>query len=151
MKPIVSSGCFCIAVMALLLSFINISAQSETATVLGTVRDANGAGVAGANVTLKNVATSITSSTVTSSGGDYQFVNVKIGDYQIVAEADGFNRMIADRINLTVNSRQRADISLEVASAEAAVTITGAAELLETESSDKGPGHSEAADRGPAA
>ncbi|MEQ1764921.1 MAG: TonB-dependent receptor, partial [Pyrinomonadaceae bacterium] len=138
MKHKVSSGYFCIAFLALLLSAVVTQAQSETATVLGTVRDANGAAVVGANVTLKNIATSITASTVTSDSGDYQFVNVKIGDYQIIVEASGFNRTIADRINLTVNSRQRADIALEVASAEVAVTVTGAAELLETESSDKG-------------
>lgn len=138
MKHKVSPGYFCIALLALLLSAAGINAQSETATVLGTVRDANGAGVVGANVTLKNIATSITATTVTSDSGDYQFANVRIGDYQIIVEAAGFNRTIADRINLTVNSRQRADIALQVATAEVAVTVTGAAELLETESSDKG-------------
>ncbi len=138
MKHKASLGYFCIALIALLLSVPVTKAQSETATILGTVRDANGAAVVGAKVSLKNIATSITASTVTSDSGDYQFVNVKIGDYQIIVEASGFNRTIADRINLTVSSRQRVDIALEVASAEVAVTVTGAAELLETESSDKG-------------
>ncbi len=138
MKQKVSPGYFCIVFIALLLSAVITQAQSETATVLGTVRDSNGAAVVGANVTLKNIATSITSTTVTNDSGDYQFVNAKIGDYQIIVEASGFNRTIADRVNLTVNSRQRADIELQVATAEVAVTVTGAAELLETESSDKG-------------
>ncbi len=138
MKHKVSVGYFCIAILTLLLSAVVTQAQSETATVLGTVRDANGAAVVGANVTLKNIATAITASTVTNDSGDYQFANVKIGDYQIIVEANGFNRTIADRINLTVNSRQRADIALQVATAEVAVTVTGAAELLETESSDRG-------------
>jgi outer membrane receptor protein involved in Fe transport len=137
-KHKVSLSCLYIVFLFILLSAVGITAQSETATVLGTVRDVNGAAVVGANVTLKNIATSITTATVTNESGDYQFVNVKIGDYQIIVEASGFNRTIADRINLTVNSRQRADIALEVASAEVAVTVTGAAELLETESSDKG-------------
>lgn len=48
MKPIVSPGHFCIAVIALLFSFVSIGARSETATVLGTVRDSNGAAVVGA-------------------------------------------------------------------------------------------------------
>lgn len=138
MKHKASVGYFCVVFIAILLSVVVTKAQSETATILGTVRDANGAAVVGANVTLKNIATSITASTVTSDSGDYLFVNVKIGDYQIIVEANGFSRTIADRINLTVNSRQRVDIALEVASAEVAVTVTGAAELLETESSDKG-------------
>lgn len=120
------------------LAVINTSAQSETATLLGTVRDSNSAVLLGANVTLKNVATGISSTTTTDSNGDYQFVNVKIGNYQIVVEASGFNKTIAENINLAVNARQRVDLALEVASAAATVTITGAAQLLESDSSDRG-------------
>ena len=138
MKHKVSQAYFCVAMLVLLFTASTSNAQSETATVLGTVRDANGAALGGANVTLRNLATSIASTTVSSSSGDFQFVNVRIGDYQIIVEAEGFNRTIADRINVTVNSRQRVDITLEVASAEVSVTVTGAAELLESESSDKG-------------
>lgn len=115
-----------------------VSAQSETATLLGTVRDANSAVMQGANVTLKNAAAGISVTTSTDPNGDYQFVNVKIGNYQITVEAAGFNRTIAENINLTVNARQRVDLTLQVATAAETVTITGAAELLESDSSDRG-------------
>ncbi len=58
-------------------------AQFDTATVLGAVRDANGASVANATVTLRIVATGITANTQNDSEGNYQFNNVKIGVYQI--------------------------------------------------------------------
>lgn len=116
----------------------SIYGQSETATLLGTVRDANGAVTQSANVTLKNVETGITSSVVTDSNGDYQFVNVRIGTYQVSVEAAGFGKTVAEGINLTVNSRQRADITLQVASASEIVTVTGAAAFLESDSSDRG-------------
>ena len=115
-----------------------VFAQSETATLLGSVRDANGAAMVGSTVTLKNVATSIASTTTTDSSGDYQFTNVKIGNYQIDVEASGFNKTIAKDVNLAVNARQRVDLALEVATAAETVTVTGAAELLEAESSDRG-------------
>lgn len=83
----------------------NVSAQFETATVLGSVRDPNGAVVEGATVTLKNVATEITNTANTDANGDYQFAGVKIGVYQIVIEAAGFNRTVAENINVTVNAR----------------------------------------------
>jgi hypothetical protein len=130
-----------IAVQTCLIFFLTAvfsSAQSETATVLGTVRDSNGAVVTGAAVTLKNIGTGITSSTTTDPNGEYQFVNIKIGDYQITIEASGFNKTIADNINLTINARQRVDIALQVASAAETVMVTGAAELLEADSSDRG-------------
>ena len=138
MKHKVSLGYYCVAFLAILLSSLTITAQSETATVLGTVRDPNGAVVSGAAVTLKNTGTAINSGTTTDSNGDYQFVNVKIGNYQISIEAAGFTRTIADDVNLAINARQRVDISLQVASATETVTVTGAAELLESESSDRG-------------
>lgn len=124
---------------ALIFLFLtNASAQFDTATVLGSVRDANGAALQGANITLKNVATSITNTTTSDSNGDYQFTNVKIGNYQVIVEANGFSRTIADNINVTVNARQRVDLSLQVATANETVTITDAATPLQTDSSEVG-------------
>ncbi|MEQ1646744.1 MAG: carboxypeptidase regulatory-like domain-containing protein, partial [Pyrinomonadaceae bacterium] len=114
------------------------SAQSETATVLGSIRDANDAAVVGAKVEIRNSATSIAATTVTDANGDYQFVNLKIGTYKITVEANGFNKTVAENIGLSVNARQRVDLSLQVATASETVTITGAAQLLESDSSDKG-------------
>ncbi len=125
-------------VAVIIIATPNAIAQSETATLLGTVRDANGAAMVGANVTVRNVATSISSTGTTDENGDYQFVNLKIGNYQITVESSGFNRTVAENINLTVSARQRVDLTLQVATAAETVTVTGAAELLESESSDRG-------------
>ncbi len=127
---------FLIALALLMPNFAY--AQAETATVLGTVRDANGAVVNGATVTLRNIGTGISSTTTTDSAGSYTFSNTRIGNYQIIIEAQGFDRTIADNINLTINARQRVDISLQVASATETVTVTDAADLLEGDSSDRG-------------
>src|SRR5215510_7893860 len=84
---------------ALLFIYAQIFAQSETATVLGTVHDKNGAVMQGANVTLKNTATGITAITQTDSSGDYQFINIKIGNYEITVEATGFSKTVASNIS----------------------------------------------------
>src|SRR5262245_43917368 len=121
------------------LSFAaRVAAQFETATVLGTVRDPNGSAISSATVTLKNLATGISAAATTDMNGDYQFVNTKIGKYQIIAEANGFGRVIAEDIDVTVNARQRVDLTLQIATAVATVTITDAANLLETDSSERG-------------
>lgn len=116
----------------------NIFAQFETATVLGSVTDSNGASISNATVTLKNTATGITTITTTNSNGDYQFLNVRIGNYQVTVEASGFNKTVAEQINITINARQRVDVKLEVASAVETVTVTDAANPLQTDSSEVG-------------
>ena len=130
--------CFLTLVFTALLLSGNIFAQFETATVLGSVQDSNGAAVQNASVTLKNIATGISNTTTTDSNGDYQFVNVKIGNYQVTVEATGFNKTIANQINVTVNARQRVDLTLQVASATETVTVTDAANPLQTDSSEVG-------------
>jgi hypothetical protein len=113
-------------------------AQFDTAVVLGAVRDPNGAALSRATVTLKNIATGITATAQTDEDGNYQFLNVKIGAYQVVAEAQGFSRAVADNIQVTVNARQRIDLTLKAGSVTETVTVTDVAPLLETESSDRG-------------
>ncbi len=123
---------------AILIINGNVFAQFETATVLGNVQDANGAIVPNATVNLKNIGTGINAITSTDANGDYQFVNIKIGVYQVIVEAKGFNKIIADQITVRVNARQRVDLTLQVATATEVVTVTGAANPLETDSSERG-------------
>jgi hypothetical protein len=53
--------------------------QFDTATVLGTVKDATGAVVSGSKVTLSNLANGTQQTTATSTNGDFQFLNVRLG------------------------------------------------------------------------
>ena len=113
-------------------------AQFDAATVLGTVRDSSGAVVPGATVTLKNVSTGITANAVSDANGDYQFLNVRVGNYTVRAELQGFSVAEAESFAVTVNARLRVDLTLAVGSVGETVVVTGAARLLETESSDRG-------------
>jgi hypothetical protein len=114
------------------------AAQFDTATVLGTVRDSSEGIVPGAMVTLRNVSTGITATTVTDEQGHYQFFNVRIGTYTVRAELQGFSIAETDGIPVTVNARLRVDMTLQVGSIGETVTVEGAARLLETESSERG-------------
>lgn len=138
LKKIVSIDRLLFLAICLAFYLTSVNAQFETATVLGSVRDANEAAVQGAAITLKNVGTEITQTATTDENGDYQFTNVKIGNYQVIVEADGFTRTVADNVNVTVNARQRVDLSLQVAAATETVVITDAANPLQTDSSDLG-------------
>ena len=132
---------FSIHLLTLIVLLIGASltqAQFDTATVVGMIRDANGAVVPNASVKLKNTATGIEASSTTDAEGNYQFNNVKIGAYQVSAEVQGFSKALAENIQVTVGARQRVDIALKAGAVTETVTVTAEAARLETESSDRG-------------
>src|ERR1043166_1131669 len=113
-------------------------AQFDSATVLGTAHDPSGAVIANAKITLRNVNTAVTATTTTNASGNYEFLTVRIGDYTIAAEAPGFSPLTTEKFNVAVNARQRVYVTLTVGAATESVTVSGAAALVETDSSDKG-------------
>jgi len=115
-----------------------VYAQFETAEVLGTVRDASGASVPAAKVTLTNVDTGIQSTTTTDELGNYDFFSVKVGRYSIDVEVVGFSKTTVPNVSVSVNARQRVDVSLQLAGVSEIVEVTDAAATLETDSSEHG-------------
>ena len=112
--------------------------QFESGSVLGTIHDQTGGVVAKCTVTLENVQTGVTANTTTNPQGDYLFVNVRLGQYRVKAEAAGFQTSRTDPFDVTTNSRQRVDLSLQVGQVSESVQVTGAAAVLETDSSSRG-------------
>ena len=113
-------------------------AQFDTAVVLGTVRD-NSAGVMpGVTVTLRNTETGITAFTHTDDNGNYQFLNVRIGRYEVSAEQEGFSKAMATDVGVAVNARQRVDLTLQLATLSDEVVVTSGGQALQTDSSERG-------------
>jgi hypothetical protein len=77
------------------------------------VQDPLGAAVTGARITLRNVATGVTAHAQSDGSGNYQFLNVKIGTYEVAGEKEGFAKAVARDVNVTVNARQRVDLALQ--------------------------------------
>ena len=75
--------------LAVLLFSVSAFAQFDASAVLGTVRDKADAVVAGATVTIKSRGTGIALTTRTDGEGNYQFLNVRVGDYEISASQPG--------------------------------------------------------------
>ncbi len=83
-----------LALSVCLLSFAAASyAQFDTASVLGTIRDASGGVVKDATITLQNLKTGVQQETRSNEDGVYQFLTVKIGEYQVSATAPGFKSL----------------------------------------------------------
>src|SRR5258705_12241744 len=83
------------ALLALLFSFITgflsvAHAQTESASISGTVTDPTGAVILGATVRLIEVDRGTQTDVATGSGGSYNFANVRPGHYRMEVEKTGF-------------------------------------------------------------
>lgn len=117
------------AVLSLLLLFALAAgshawAQSTQGAILGTVKDAQGAVVPGAPVTLTNTDQASIRTTQTNTVGDYSFLDVKAGHYAIQVTAPNFRTWVAPQIMLAVRQELRVDARLAVGNIEQAVQVS---------------------------
>ncbi|PWT92436.1 MAG: hypothetical protein C5B55_06465 [Blastocatellia bacterium] len=108
-------------------------AQSNAADIQGFVKDATGAVVPNATVTVRNPGTNLSRSTTTNDEGFYKIVNLPPGDYDITVEAANFKKAVLNKVNITVGQRADVDVALEPGQITESVTISDAtAEIVET-------------------
>ncbi len=117
-------------------------AQFQFGSVVGQIKDASQAPVPGATVEIKSQTTNVARSTTTSSTGDFNIVSLPPDKYTIIVRHEGF-RELSRTLELSVDQRLEADLTLEVGGVTEAVTVTGAAPLLEVASSELGDVRSE--------
>jgi len=127
-------------VSAFLLTFLSIPAAAQTnkAEIVGTVKDANGAVVPGASVTITKVDTGTERKVTSGDAGEYNAPLLDIGRYKVTATKQGFQTTTNENIVLQTNDRVRVDLELKPGDVSGVVTITAAAPLVETESSNRG-------------
>ena len=125
-------------------------AQYEDGSLVGTIRDASGAVVGNAAVTVTNVNTGIVTKVATNGSGDYEVPSLHVGVYTIEAEASGFAPAEAKNISIAVGARQHIDLTLKVGQTATTVEVSDVALQIETTTSERGPDHLGLPDRGAA-
>jgi len=133
-------GTFAVCLFTLLLLVGGFTQQTVAQTVTsgditGTVSDASGAVVVGAEVSLTSVAEGTTQTTTTNASGLYRFSFLKNGDYKMSIAAKGF-KSTSEKITVGVGQVVAANFKLELGAASEVVEVTGAAPLIQTENGD---------------
>jgi hypothetical protein len=82
-----------------------LHAQSNKGTIVGTITDPNEALVAGAKVTVTNVATNETREATSNDEGTYNVTNLDPGIYKVTIEAAGFRTVVLERVTVETNAR----------------------------------------------
>jgi Carboxypeptidase regulatory-like domain/TonB dependent receptor-like, beta-barrel len=113
-------------------------AQKDASSLSGTVKDSTGAVIAGAAVTVVDLERGSKMSTTTNIEGGYVVTPLKVGQYQITVEKQGFKKTVAGPVTLQVQQRAVLDLSMEIGSLSQEVMVTSEAKQLETETSELG-------------
>ncbi len=114
-----------LSILLIALSGVGAWAQSTQGSILGTVKDVNGAAIVGATVTLTNTDAGVVRTTKTSSSGDYQFLDAVPASYNVEVTFPGFEAWKLTGGQLTARQQLRVDVSLSVGGVQQTVQVSG--------------------------
>lgn len=121
--------------LAVLFTPCVVNGQATQGSIIGNVKDPSGSVIAGAQVTLTNIGEGITRNVKTNREGDYQFLDVKAGEYAIAVEASGFEKWLLSGVSLTVRQELRVDAKLGLSEVKQQVEVNSdAVTAIQTES-----------------
>ena len=127
----------CLFASLLFAAVVVAQTQITTGTIQGTVLDANGAAVPGANVEVKNIDTNFARTTTTDDEGRFVALQLPSGRYTVTVSKSGFATLMVEKADLTVGQAMNLPLSMKVSSVQETVTITATptVDTLKTESS----------------
>jgi outer membrane receptor protein involved in Fe transport len=124
-----------LTVTVVLLTCSHVYGQATGATVSGTVTDSSGSTIAGAQISIQNVATGVGKTSPTNSDGFYTVPNLLPGSYELKASAAGFATDVRTGITLTVGAQQVLNLTLTLGRTNQTIQVTGEAPSVDLTSS----------------
>jgi hypothetical protein len=116
----------------LLLSALVIFAQGDVAQLNGTVVDPQGSAVPTAQIEVLNVNTGQIFKTVTNERGEWNLPGMAPANYRVTVSAPGFSRTVLNDATMHAGVPLTVNAKLAVGSVTETVSVTGAADLLQT-------------------
>lgn len=117
---------------------VSLQGQNSRGIILGHVKDSSGAAVQGAKVTAKNVSTGVTNEFNTGPVGDYVFVDLIPGTYELTVQNQGFKTARSSGLVLEVDQTLRQDFTLQVGAIKEEMTVTADAQMVQTDNTTVG-------------
>ncbi|HQF86519.1 MAG TPA: carboxypeptidase regulatory-like domain-containing protein [Acidobacteriota bacterium] len=120
-------------VLSLLLAFLAVSAMAEG--IEGVVKDNTGGVIPGVTVILTSTDTGATRQALSDDNGFYIFTNLRIGNYEIKAELEGFQPVKITGIKLSVGENLNFPVVMTVSEVTTEVEVRAEVEQVETTTS----------------
>lgn len=113
-----------------------VMAQGGTVgTLTGVVKDPQGANLPGVSVSVRNIGTGATRTTVTNGEGHWTLPGLPIGTYEVSYEITGFKKLVRERVEVEASVPRTLEDTLEVGEIGAVINITHGAALITPETS----------------
>lgn len=109
--------------------------QANSASLSGTLTDSSGGVLPGVTVICKNVRTGQSQEAVTNEVGIFRFADLPIGQYEITATLQGFQKLVASGINLITGQSADLKLTMQPGGLETTVEVSGATPVIQTSSS----------------
>lgn len=107
-------------------------AQTTSGGARGTVLVRGGKPLASASVVVRNLESGLTRTLVTNAQGEYSFILLPVGPYQLTVSAPGMKTARDGRITVQLGQNTVANFTLDTAEAAATVEVTAASSTLDT-------------------
>jgi len=123
------------------LLFLSLSAlfsQTFVGTLRGRIQDPGSAVIAGANITLRNVATGVTRTTVSNNAGEYVFAQLEPATYTIEVEASGFKKLVRPGVIVGTQQEVGLDLRMEIGAVSESVQVTTEVPVIENATASNG-------------
>jgi hypothetical protein len=121
-----------------LLVILTPARAAVTGTIAGTIKDQSGGVIPGAKLTLTNTAQGLKNRTASDTNGEFAYLSLPIGRYDLQVEAQGFKPQTRAALTVDLDAVVKVDMILEVAEKVEEVTVTDTDIHVETESTQLG-------------
>src|SRR5438445_1496903 len=122
----------CATLMMLFVLCVPASSQNSQGAIQGGVFDQTGGAVAGASVTVVDVARGVTRALMTDDAGQYVANSLTPGTYTVRAEAKGFRTVEHSGVLVEVGQNIRVDLVVQPGEQTQTVTVTGEVPAIDT-------------------
>jgi hypothetical protein len=124
---VIRSAIYALLLVALLTPCLN--AQVQTGNIFGKTTDKDSSPLPGVTVTLTGVGAPQTF--VSDQHGDFRFLNLSPGTYQLRAELSGYGSAVRQGVSVSLGQNAEVNLALAATMAES-ITVTAEAPLLDT-------------------
>jgi hypothetical protein len=125
-----------VAILALALGVMATNAYAQggvTQPLAGTVVDASGAVIPGADVSAKHNGTGVVTTAVTNSEGVFSMAAMPVGTYTVTVTLQGFKTVVINDVVITSGAGANVKATLEVGGVSEQVTVASTSEIVQTQ------------------
>jgi hypothetical protein len=125
-----------LCLLSLVICTSSSLAQSTFGSFVGSIKDPQGAVVAGAAIKLYRVGTASVQTVMTGADGQYTLLNVEAGSYRMTVEFAGFQTLQFTGLVLQARETERVDGMLKLGQQSESVSVEAAAAVINTDTSN---------------